>query len=144
MTDITKETIDEKLTEIRTTTSLINTPETDTKFGIEGTFCIYSIGMKDNYDLPDLEMRGVPGMLINAAAETINDINAYRLVSDKPVLVGQILTWRYGQIRTEQGDDWDGGVKWKAENMIRLTSAQTTIDHTTCECCEAEKAGLTE
>jgi len=144
MTDITKETIDEKLTEIRTTTSLINTPETDTKFGIEGTFCIYSIGMKDNYDLPDLEMRGVPGMLINAAAETINDINAYRLVSDKPVLGGQILTWRHGQIRTEQGDDWNGGVQWKAENMIRLTSAQTTIDDTTCECCEAEKAGLTE
>jgi len=100
--------------------------------------------MKDNYDLPDLEMRGIPGMLINAAAQTINDVNAYRLLSDKPVLVGQILTWQHGQIRTEQGDDWNGGVQWKAEDMIRLTSAQTDIDHTTCECCEAEKAGLTE
>ena len=136
--------MDEKLAEIRTTTNLINTPETDNKFGIAGTFYIYSVGMKDNYDLPDLEMRGIPGMLINAAAETINDVNAYRLLSDKPVLVGQILTWQHGQIRTEQGDDWDGGVQWKAEDMIRLTSAQTTIDDTTCECCEAEKAGLTE
>ena len=144
MTEITQELMDEKLTEIRTTTSLINTPETDTKFGIKGTFYLYSTGMKDNYDLPDLEMRGIPGMLINAAAETINDVNAYRLLSDKPVLVGQILTWQHGQIRTEQGDDWNGGVQWKAEDMIRLTSAQTDIDHTTCECCEAEKAGLTE
>ena len=144
MTEITQELMDEKLTEIRTTTSLINTPETDIKFGIKGTFYLYSTGMKDNYDLPDLEMRGVPGMLINAAAQTINDVNAYRLLSDKPVLVGQILTWQHGQIRTEQGDDWNGGVQWKAENMIRLTSAQTDIDHTTCECCEAEKAGLTE
>jgi|TARA_B100001094_G_scaffold6156_1_gene5452 hypothetical protein len=144
MTEITQKLMDEKLAEIRTTTNLINTPETDNKFGIAGTFYIYSVGMKDNYDLPDLEMRGIPGMLINAAAETINDVNAYRLLSDKPVLVGQILTWQHGQIRTEQGDDWDGGVQWKAEDMIRLTSAQTTIDDTTCECCEAEKAGLTE
>ena len=144
MTEITQELMDEKLTEIRTTTSLINTPETDIKFGIKGTFYLYSTGMKDNYDLPDLEMRGIPGMLINAAAQTINDVNAYRLLSDKPVLVGQILTWQHGQIRTEQGDDWNGGVQWKAEDMIRLTSAQTDIDHTTCECCEAEKAGLTE
>ena len=144
MTEITQELMDEKLTEIRTTTSLINTPETDIEFGIKGTFYLYSTGMKDNYDLPDLEMRGIPGMLINAAAQTINDINAYRLLSDKPVLVGQILTWQHGQIRTEQGDDWNGGVQWKAEDMIRLTSAQTDIDHTTCECCEAEKAGLTE
>ena len=144
MTEITQELMDEKLTEIRTTTSLINTPETDIRFGIKGTFYLYSTGMKDNYDLPDLEMRGIPGMLINAAAETINDVNAYRLLSDKPVLVGQILTWQHGQIRTEQGDDWNGGVQWKAEDMIRLTSAQTDIDHTTCECCEAEKAGLTE
>jgi len=144
MTEITQELMDEKLTEIRTTTSLINTPETDIRFGIKGTFYLYSTGMKDNYDLPDLEMRGIPGMLINAAAQTINDVNAYRLLSDKPVLVGQILTWQHGQIRTEQGDDWNGGVQWKAEDMIRLTSAQTDIDHTTCECCEAEKAGLTE
>ena len=144
MTEITQELMDEKLTEIRTTTSLINTPETDIRFGIKGTFYLYSTGMKDNYNLPDLEMRGIPGMLINAAAQTINDVNAYRLLSDKPVLVGQILTWQYGQIRTEQGDDWNGGVQWKAEDMIRLTSAQTDIDHTTCECCEAEKAGLTE
>ena len=144
MTEITQELMDEKLTEIRTTTSLINTPETDIRFGIKGTFYLYSTGMKDNYNLPDLEMRGIPGMLINAAAQTINDVNAYRLLSDRPVLVGQILTWQHGQIRTEQGDDWNGGVQWKAEDMIRLTSAQTDIDHTTCECCEAEKAGLTE
>ena len=61
MTEITQELMDEKLTEIRTTTNLINTPEPDIKFGIKGTFYLYSTGMKDNYDLPDLEMRGIPG-----------------------------------------------------------------------------------
>ena len=144
MTEITKEAMEEALAQIKATTNLINTPETDTRFGVKGTFYLYSIGMKDNYDIPDLEMRGIPGMLINAAACTIEEINAYRLLSDKPVLVGQVISWQHGEIRTEQGDDWNGGVQWKAEDMIRLTSAQTDIDHTTCECCEAEKAGLTE
>ena len=79
MTEITQELMDEKLTEIRTTTSLINTPETDIRFGIKGTFYLYSTGMKDNYNLPDLEMRGIPGMLINAAAQTINDIKRLQI-----------------------------------------------------------------
>ena len=144
MSEITPEMMDEALAKIGRTTTIIKTPETEKRFGIEGTFYIYSVGMTDNYDLPDLEMRGIPGMLINAAASTINEINAYRLISDEPVLVGQTLGWQHGLILTEQGDDWDGGVKWKAEDMIRLTSAQTTIDQTTCECCESKRAGIDE
>ena len=77
-------------------------------------------------------------------SSTINEINAYRLISDEPVLVGQVLGWQHGLIRTEQGDDWDGAVSWKAEEMIRLTSAETTVHGSDCECCQNERAGVTE
>lgn len=142
--EIPQDLMDEKLAEISITTSLLNTPETDMRFGIKGTFNLFSTGMKANYGIPDLEMRGIPGMLINSAAQTINEINACRLLSEQPILVNQKITWTHGDILTEQGDDWDGGVKWKAEDMIRLTSAQTTIDQTTCECCESKRAGIDE
>ena len=143
MSEITEEAMDEASNTIQETTILINTPESERQFGIEGTFNLYSVGMNDNYDLPDLEMRGIPGMLTSAAAETINTLNTYRLVSDKPVLVGQILSWRHGQIKTEQGDDWDGRHEHKAEDMIRLTSAVTDIHHDECECCQFDDAGVT-
>lgn len=142
--EIPQELMDEKLAEISTTTSLLNTPETDTRFGIKGTFYLFSTGMKANYGIPDLEIRGIPGMLINSAAQTINEINACRLLSEQPILVNQKITWTHGDILTEQGDDWNRGMQWKAEDMIRLTSAQTTIDQTSCECCEAKKVGLEE
>ncbi len=144
MSEITEESMEEAKSKIRETTILINTPEEEVRFGIKGTFNMYSVGMKDNYDIPDLEMRGIPGMLITAAAETINEINAYRLLSDKPVLVGQTLSWRYGEIKTEQGDDWYGRHEHKAEDMIRLTSAVTDIHHNQCECCQFDDAGVTE
>jgi len=144
MSEITPETMDEALAKIGKSTTIIKTPETEERFGIDGTFYLYSVGMTDNYDLPDLEMRGVPGMLIDAAGSTINEINAYRLISDKPVLVGQILVWQHGRILTEQGDDWDGAFGWKAEQMIRLTSAETTVHSSDCECCQNERAGVTE
>ena len=144
MSEITPEMMDEALAKIGRTTTIINTPETEERFGIDGTFYLYSVGMMDNYNLPDLEMRGITGMLINAAASTINEINAYRLISDEPVLVGQVLGWQHGLIRTEQGDDWDGAVSWKAEEMIRLTSAETTVHGSDCECCQNERAGVTE
>ena len=91
MSEITEEKMDEAMDTVNRTTILIKTPETEERFGVEGTFNIYSVGMKDNHDIPDLEMRGIPGMLINAAGNTINEINAYRLISDKPVLVGQVV-----------------------------------------------------
>ena len=144
MRKITKNTMDEALSTISETTTLINTTEQERQFGIEGTFNIYSIGMKDNYDLPDLEMRGIPGMLISAAAQTINEINAYRLISDEPVLANQIIGWQHGEIKVVQGDDWDGAQPHKAEDMLRLTSAVTTIDHEGCECCQFDNAGITE
>mgnify|MGYP001373476051 FL=1 len=143
MSDLT-EAMEAAREEIVKTTNIINTPETERRFGIEGTFNLYSVGMKDNHDLPDLEMRGIPGMMIIAAVETINSVNAYRLVSDQPVLVGQHLEWRFGDIQTEQGDDWDGSYPHKAEDMIRLTSAMTTVHGDDCLCCQFENSGVTE
>ena len=142
MSDFTEEEMNEANETILETTTLINTPETERRFGIEGTFNMYSVGMKDNYDLPDLEMRGIPGMLLNAAANTINEINAYRLISDKPVLANQHISWKFGDIQTEQGDDWDGAHPHKAEDMIRLTSYWSDVPN--CECCQFEEAGVTE
>jgi hypothetical protein len=139
-----EEAMEEASSKIQETTVLIHTPESEKRFGIEGTFWLYSVGMKDNYDLPDLEMRGIPGMLTGAATQTINEINAYRLISDKPVLVGQTFRMQCGQIKTEQADDWNGLHAHKAEDMIRLTSAVTTIHHGECESCQFDKAGVTE
>lgn len=118
---------------IQTSTIVIITPETDERFGIEGTFWIYSIGMKDNYDLPDLEMRGVPGMLARAGHTAINELNAYRLFSEKPILVGETIAWSCGDIRVHQGEDWDGRYQWEAKDMLRLLSKDTDIQD--CSCC---------
>lgn len=118
---------------IEASTTIIITPETDERFGIEGTFWLYSVGMKDNYNLPDIEMRGVPGMLGRAAMNAMNEINAYRLSSKKPILVGQTVDWSCGNIRVHQGEDWVGRFQWKAEDMLRLTSRDTEISH--CACC---------
>ena len=143
MSDL-KEAMEAAREEIVKTTDIINTPESERRFGIEGTFNLYSVGMKDNHNLPDLEMRGIPGMMMLAAVDTINSVNAYRIVSDQPVLVGQTLSWQYGEIRTEQGDDWNGAHPHKAEDMIRLTSAVTTVHGDECQCCQFENSGVTE
>jgi hypothetical protein len=142
MEDNVEDNILESVEIVQQTTNVVLTPETESRFGIDGTFYLYSTGMKDNYDLPDLEIRGVPGMLINAAVQTINEINGYRLVSDKPFLVGHKVDWAFGKIRIEQGDDWNGRVEWKAEDMLRLTSLLSDVE--CCVGCECEKHGVTE
>ena len=128
---------------IKVTTTITLTPETESKFGVDGTFNLYSQGMKDNHDLPDLEIRGVPGMFVDVAGLTINEINSYRIVNpDNPVLVGQTMQWSIGKIRIEQGDDWEGRFEWKAEDMLRLTSALTDVP--CCHGCDCGTHGITE
>lgn len=123
---------------IRETTTIIQTPDPDN----EGKFWLYSIGMIDNHELPDLEIRDVPGMFMGAAASTINEINAYRLTSDKLVLTGQTMKWTYGDILVQEGQDWNGRVSWKANEMLRLTSRLTDVE--CCVGCECAEAGVTE
>ena len=134
---------EEALSLAKLTTTVILTPETELGFGPEGTFYLYSQGMKDNHDLPDLEMRGVPGMFVDAAGQTINEMNAYRIVNtDNPILVGQTVKWSIGEMLVEQGDDWAGNYEWRAEDMLRLTSKLTDV--ACCHGCECEKHGITE
>lgn len=131
---MSEERFEKDMAQIMASTNIIATPETDERFGIEGTFWLYSVGMKDNHDLPDIEMRGVPGMLTRAAMVAMNEVNAYRLSSKKPILVGQTIGWSCGDIRVHQGDDWDGRYTWKAEDMLRLTSLHTDVPG--CACCD--------
>lgn len=119
---------------VRNSTLVTFTPETEIEFGIEGTFWLYSQGMKENHDLPDLEIRGVPGMFIETAGKTINEMNAYRLFSERPILVGERVKWDCGIIQVEQGDDWEGAYAWAAEDMLRLTSHLSDVPG--CHSCE--------
>ena len=121
---------------IQTTTMIIVTPETEENLGVPGTFQVYTVGMKDNYDMPDLEMRGLPHMFTKTAARTLNEINAYRLTSEKPVEVGNTMSWHGEIISVTQGEDWDGRYQWKAEDMLRLTSRIITVKD--CVICDGE------
>jgi hypothetical protein len=119
---------------ISMTTVVVVTPETESELGPEGTFQVYTVGMKENYDMPDLEIRGVPHMFTTTSAGFVNEINAYRLDSEKPVEVGDTMSWEGEVIKVTQGDDWDGRYQWKAEDMLRLSSYYTDITH--CQSCE--------
>ena len=131
---MSEEQFERDMERIMQSTNIIATPETDERFGVEGYFWLYSVGMKDNYDMPDIEMRGVPGMLMRAAMSSMNQINAYRLSSEKPILVGQTVSWGCGDIRVHQADDWNGRYQWRAENMLRLMSRDTDVPG--CSCCD--------
>jgi len=127
-----------KYQELRKTTELVMTPDDDN----EGKFWLYSQGMKENYDIEDLEIKDVPGMFANVAGNLIYEINAYRLVSEKPVEVGNTMSWNTGEILVVQGDAFDGHWSWEAEDMLRLTSRLTDVE--CCAGCEVKEAGITE
>jgi len=131
---MSEEQFERDMERIMQSTNIIATPETDERFGVEGYFWLYSVGMKDNYDMPDIEMRRVPGMLMRAAMSSMNQINAYRLSSEKPILVGQTVSWGCGDIRVHQADDWNGRYQWRAEDMLRLMSRDTDVPG--CSCCD--------
>jgi len=123
--------------EIRKTTTIIKTPDPDN----EGNFWLYSHGMRDNHELPELEIRGVPGMFIRAGTDIITEINAYRITEgENPVLVGHTIAWKYGDIVVEQGEAFDGALTWEAEDMLRLVSRETDVE--CCHLCECNEAGV--
>lgn len=123
---------------VRETTHIIKTPDPDN----EGKFWLYSSGMVENHELPDLEIRGVPGMFTGAGTDIITEINAYRIMKgENPVLVGHTIAWKYGDIRVEQGEAFDGALTWEAEDMLRLVSRETDVE--CCHLCECDEAGVT-
>tara|TARA_B100000287_G_scaffold6882_3_gene6697 strand:- start:10222 stop:10641 length:420 start_codon:yes stop_codon:yes gene_type:complete len=127
-----------KCQELRQTTQIVLTTDDDH----EGKFWLYSQGMKENYEIEDLEIKDVPGMFVNAAGILINEINAYRLISGKTVEVGDTMSWATGEILVVQGEAWNGSWSWEAEDMLRLTSRLTDVE--CCAGCEVKDAGITE
>jgi hypothetical protein len=145
-----EEDFDNAVKEVTGRTMVIQTDEV-LESQPEGTFWLYSVGMKATYDTPDLEIRGVPGMFVGAGMRLINELNGYRLVSDKPVLVGQSIDWSTGRIvvnvsgdaegahraavNVETGEDWEGRYEWIGEDMLRLTSMFDHVCGAGCGLC---------
>ena len=126
--------------EISRTTDVIVTPET-TPEGDEGTsFWLYSVGMRDNHGMPEVEMRNVPSSFVSVAGGTINEINVYRLAQpENPMLFGQTVDWRCGHFIIEMSEDHDGMYSWKADEVLRLSPAPMNMG---CTTCAANDAGL--
>ncbi len=124
--------MNEAMVTIMASTSVVLTPEVDRKLGDETTVWLYSQGMVDNHNLPDVEMRGVPSMFMRTAHEIINELNAYRIaLAEKPLEVGHNVSWPTGDFTIVKGEDY----------CLRLAS---TKPHIGCVCCEMKAAGVTE
>ena len=131
------EKLKEQVELVSGTTNVILTPEADLALGVKGTFHLYSVGMWDNYDLPDLEIRGMPGSFIETASAAINEMNAYRLAfPNKPFLTGQSIKWHTGDFVIHPGETWDGAFSWTPDTMLRLVPRLEDVDH--CHGCENE------
>ena len=128
MSEISESDFENMEREVRENITLIMTPEVNEDDLSTGLFWVYTVGMREHYDLQEMEMRDVPGMFIRSASKAINEIAAYRVLNrDNPILVGQSIVWTCGDILVEQGEDWDGRFTWTADEMLRLTSRVTDI-----------------
>ena len=124
---------------IGSTTSVIITPDGEDHGFPEGTMWLYSIGMYENYGIPDIEMRGVDTRFAKVAGRVINEMNAYRLLNlDNPMLVGQTVEWDTGNFIITESEEWDGMYSWNKETMIRMSSREIEIH---CTPCQMEDAG---
>lgn len=131
------EKMEARAEEVNMTTTVMMTPEDDLELGVKGTFWLYSVGMWDNHNLPDLELRGIPGSFVKSAGSVINEMNAYRLAfPDKPFLTGQSISWHTGDFVIHPGETWDGAYSWTPETMLRLRSRLEDVPHCdSCDCC---------
>ena len=124
---------------VRGTTQVVYTPEMDATYQ-QGSAWLYSVGMKDNYDIPDIQMRGVPMSFIDTAGTVLNEMNAYRLLNpDKPFLVGQRVSWSCGDFVIHESEAWEGAYSWNAEDMLTLLPPEIEVNN--CICCSFESAG---
>ena len=117
--------------QIRNTTSVIMTPDVEN----EGKFLMYSDGMRDNYGLPELSVRDVPGMFSRLCGDLIVELNAYRIhYEDNPILVGQTIGWSCGDMIVEKDHEM--------EDTLLLISRITDIE--CCVGCDTKAAGIEE
>ena len=139
--ELTEERMAELESTVRATTQITLTPEGEENGFQEGTVWLYSQGMWDNHDMPDIEMRGVPTSFQTAAGNVINEMNAYRLFQKdkKPFMPGQTVSWSTGMFVIHESEDWDGMYSWSADQMLRLLPREVEIN---CVCCEAREAGI--
>lgn len=123
---------------IGSTTSVIITPDGEDHGFPEGTMWLYSIGMQENYGIPDIEMRGVDTRFAKVAGRVINEMNAYRLLNlDNPMLVGQTVQWDTGDFIITESEEWDGRYSWNKETMIRMSSREIEIQCIPCQMGDA-------
>jgi len=108
---------------------IILTPEVDEDELETGLFHLYTVGMRENFGLQEMEMRDVPGMFARAGHTALNELAAYQLANrDKnPILAGQSVGWSIGEMLVTNGEDWDGRYTWTAEEMLRFNSLITTV-----------------
>jgi len=125
---------------MKETTGMHSTPDPDN----EDLVWLYSYGMRENYDMHDVEMVGVPTAFQDAAAEIIMNFNACRIfakaewdsdINDKfNVPHGQALTT---VLTAQLSDSGELVPVWRLE--------YTPIDwENTCECCRNKRAGIEE
>ena len=120
--DFNEEEYEKGMETITKTTQMIVTPDKQD----EDLLWLYSQGMYDNYGVPDLEMRSVPTMFLRAAVVAINEMNAHRLLSEKPFLVGELIKWDIGDMRIVESDDFMD----VSDRMLLLTSEPRDF----CDC----------
>ena len=139
-----EESYKESLELVSATTALIRTPDGEEHGFPEGTLWLYTVGMWDNYGRPDIEMRGVSNGFQRAAGRAINEMNAYRLMNmDKPMSIGQTISWSTGDFIIEESEKWSGAYSWNKKTMIRLSPQ--IHDYNTdgsCTCCQMKNAGI--
>ena len=121
--------LEECLQNIRENIAIILTPEVDEDELETGLFHLYTVGMRENFGLQEMEMRDVPGMFARAGHNALNELAAYQLANhDKnPILVGQSVGWSIGEMLVTNGEDWEGRYTWTAEEMLRFNSLHTTV-----------------
>lgn len=127
---------------ISATTTVFITPEMEDNTA----FWLYSTGMIDNWDLPDIEMRGVPSSFMKAAGNVINEMNVYRLhrasKGGPPMEIGETVSWDTGEFIIAQSETHEGEHPWKDEEMLRLSPRADF--HIGCASCAANECGIEE
>ena len=136
-----EETFNEAFSLVMQTTNVVIVPEEDDS-QFKGGHWMFSIGMWDNHEIEDIEMRGVPASFVNTAGATINEMNAYRMINpSNPMLIGHRITWECGFFEVQESEAHGGGVhSWEQEEMLRIMP-QSDL-HMGCTCCDAKDAGI--
>lgn len=129
MSEVSDNEYETTLEMMQNTIRVVLTPEVDEDELETGLFHLYTVGMRENFDLQEMEMRNVPGMFAIVGSKTLTELAAYQYDNrdDSPILVGHTVGWDIGDMVVTNGEDWDGLYSWTSEEMLRFESRQTTV-----------------